>query len=428
MEDTTEHTGAQTVSSSFGSGQLARALIASYATYRRMSKDPTIALGMALSIAPVLASTWSVEGEDEEQVEFIEDTFLPIRSLIVETAMRGGIMFGWQPYEKVYGLKNGRVTIVKIKPLLQDITTIQVDKSTGAFNGFKQQPFGGASMVLDVEYALLINFRVEGTNWYGRALLDNSLDVYNEWREANKTANKYDKKVAGSHFVIYFPPGESKVEGVMMGNDVVAQRLLDTLEGSGSLAVPTSIARYMEELNDSNLGWKVTILEDSGGRQPEFVDRLKYLDALKIRALEWPERAIIEGEFGTKAEAGEHGDMGMTNADLNHQRITRFINWYGVDDILAYNYGPDARGAVRIVPAPLQDAAITFLRELYKLALTNPAGFFDQSGKIDWEALKERLGVPKADNDPLAVPASGLTKEELDGVKAGQATSSKDDA
>jgi len=43
--------------------------------------------------------------------------------------------------------------------------------------------------------------------------------------------------------------------------------------------------------------------------QGSFIDRQKYLDALKMRAFGLPERSILEGSHGTKAEADVHADI-----------------------------------------------------------------------------------------------------------------------
>ena len=50
---------------------------------------------------------------------------------------------------------------------------------------------------------------------------------------------------------------------------------------------------------------EIELLSDSGKGQQPFTDRQKYLDILKVRAFGFPERSILEGQFGTKADVGD---------------------------------------------------------------------------------------------------------------------------
>lgn len=381
-----------------------------YATYRKMRKHPTIALGRALASAPVVAADWSIESDDDVDgsiTSFIQDQFHPIREGFVQAAMNGGIDFGWQPWEKVFetDIVDGRQRLVirKFKPLIQDNTDILTDEQ-GRFLGFRQ-----GDLTLDVANCLLIPFRVEGTQWDGYPLLENARETWNQWRDANDGAARYDRKIAGSHFIVYYPDGKSEdASGAVRANHEIAQSIIHALESSGSVAIPTIMTDYVDNLNQqvSGLAWKIEILEDRGGRQPTFIERLNYLDKLLVRALLLPERAAMEGEHGTKAEAGEHIDLAMTVAELTHRHITRHVNWYAVDQLLALNWGDEMRGKVRLVASPIVDTKMAFLREVYQAVLQSPSGFVAEFGTMDTDSIKDLLGVPKAEeiatgDDPL---------------------------
>jgi len=269
-----------------------------------------------------------------------------------------------------------------------------------------------------VDKSLLIPWRVEGTNWYGRALLENARSVYNQWVEANAGASRYDKKVAGSHFVVRYPVGKSVVNGTTKDNYEVAQDLLRTLESSGSIAIPNVLDRFVEELNQQQFGWSIEILEDKGGRQPTFIDRLRYLDVMKVRALLMPERAVLEGVFGTKAEARTHADLALTNIELMGKHVVRHVNWYCVDQLLALNWGEEARGSVWIVQSPLVDQNLSYLRDVYELILKNPSGFVEEYGKIDTSSLKDLLRIPSTTEeiDVVESPAPAVDQAQLERV------------
>ena len=399
--------------------ELTNPLPASYKTYRTMGTQPTLSLAQALVAAPVVAGSWAVEADDDvknpdDKIQFIHDQLDPHRETIIETAMNGGAKFGWQPYELVYARENGKIILHNPKPLLQDITTILVEQETGAFWGYKQTTSGGTSVLIEKRYAMLINFRVEGTQWHGTSLYENARETYNQWREASEGAERYDAKMAGSHWVVHYPVGTSPLDEVETDNATIANNLLDALESSGSAAVPTSIAAHITEMSNANPMWKVEIMEDKGGRQPTFVDRLKYLDAMLVRSLLIPERAILEGEFGTKAEAGVHADLAVTMVTLWDRHIANSVNKQPVDELLEQNYGKALRGKVYIVPAPLTDPQISFLRTVYEKILSNPATMLEEFATINTDALKDKLGLPKSEEVAKGgeEPGAGLSLEE----------------
>lgn len=396
-----EITPAQVVTVIFDS-QLQSPLPVTHATYRTIRKNPTVALARALSTAPVVAAEWSVEADrevDPEVVDFVKNQFLPIRQPLLETSLNGGVDFGWQPWEKVFAVngETGLVELKKLKPLLQDFTDILVDKNTGAFLGF-QQEVEGRNIVIPAPQTLLISFRVEGTCWYGQSLLENIRGSFDEWTKANEGAARYDKKISGSHFIVKYPIGKSIYKGVETDNSVVADELLKSLKSSSAITIPQIVARHISEMDKAATGWDVSIISDSGGTQT-FTPRLEYLDRMMVRGILVPERAILEGKFGTKADAKAHADLALTHMDLTHQHVTRLINWHAVDQLLALNFGESARGTVRLEAVPLADAKIALIRELYTALLTNPIGFVEEFGTLDTRAMKEALGLPVKDDE-----------------------------
>jgi hypothetical protein len=397
--------------------------------YRELAKDPTNNLAKTVLVGVLLSGSWSIEADedvDDEIIEFIQKQIIPQRPMITQTVMEyADIVFGWQGFEKVFEEKDGKIVLKKLKPLLQDITQILVDKDTGAFLGFRQTDLQtGQPIDLPIEKSLLIPFRVEGTQWHGGGRLDNVISTQRMWDAANDGADRYDRKIAGSHFIVYYPAGVTLLNSVETDNGVIASELLKSLESSGSIAIPSSAAEYVDQLNKEAMsknvtGWKIDILEDSGGRQPTFIQRLDYLDKLKVRGFGIPERAILEGNFGTKAEAGVHGDFLILDVQNCESHIVWHINWYVIDQLLALNYGEDMRGKVRVKAAPIVDEQITFLREVYKSILSSPSGFIEEMGQIDTDGLKDKLNIPKskevaqAGDDEDVKPPIGATPEEL---------------
>jgi hypothetical protein len=382
-----------TTSGAFGSAFGGQGpLPASFKTYREMRKHPTIALARALSIAPILAANWTVEadkGVDEEVTDFIFEQFVPGRRGFLATALFGGCDFGHQGYEKVFEADGGYVCLKKLKPLLQDITEILIEDN-GGFAGFKQK-----DVEVPLENCLLIPFRVEGTDWYGQPLLENCRASWEKWRKADDGAERYDAKVAGAHWIVHYPVGRTRdLTGAEQDNDLIARNILASLESSGSVALPTDINAFVNAADQEGRAWKIELIGDNGARQPTFINRLDYLDKLMVRGLLLPERAVIEGTYGTKAEAETHADAALAHADMEHQDVTQLVNWHAVDQLLALNWGEDMRGTVRLVAGPVVDAKAVFLRQVYTAVLANPSGFLEEIGNVDMAAVREVLGVP----------------------------------
>lgn len=412
----------------YGMPFLYNPVAASYDTYRVMRKHPTVAMIRMLSVAPVIASNWSIESSSDAPKgadDMIRDQLLPLRPLILEECMLHGLIdFGWSAFEKVFEQDSqGAIVLRRLKPLLPDISTIMIGMK-GEFAGIRQTGPLAHIVDLDVEKCLLTSYAVEGSNWYGNPRMENVRLVYNKWMECDVGAARYDKKIAGSHWVIYYPPGYTGEGDDRKDNYDIAMGILASIEASGSMVLPSTTIAFLDELNqstDAKRAWQVEFLQDSGGKQLSFVNRLRYLDSLIARGLITPERAVTEGQMGTKAEAGIHSDAAATAMDLEHQHTVRLVNWHLVNQLLRLNYGPDAENTVWLVPAPMDDTSIAFLRTLYQGFISNPQTSAEEYAHIDRDSLRERIGVPYVEEDKNELgkqPTEALLPQMLRGIIA----------
>ena len=392
-----EVTGVQTISIALSGEELNNPLPKSFATYRTIRTHPTVAMARALRTAPVLSSNWAVSADDdvdEDIVDWVEKTFFPFRNDYLESALTfGNVDYGWQGYEIVWTVgKEGRVILHRLKPLLVDLTEILIDKTTGEFSGFFQSR---DNVRLEREKSLLVSFQVEGTGFYGESLLENIRLRYNEWIEANEGAARYDKKMAGSIWKVGYPVGSSRVDGAETDNATTAETILQNIKAGGSVSFPTTKREVGSEVN----AWDIDLVGGGSTAQTQFIQRLEYLDKLMVRGLIMPERAIIEGKFGTKADAGEHANLALTNMELLHAKTTLIFNNAIVKPALTANFGEDVADAVDIIAMPILDRKREFFANLYNVILSNPAALLEELGSIDTEALKDALEIPKRDSE-----------------------------
>ena len=412
--------------------ELIAPLLARPDSYRKMRLDPTIALARELSMAAIVGAKWSYESDDDvydERLKFIQKQCDEWRYDYVSAAMMGDIDFGWAPFEIVYDIienkslqiGGAKIGLVKVKPLLWDITKILIDEKTGAFIGFKQ-----GEIVIPIENSLLCSFRAEGTQWYGRPLLENCRETYNQFRDANTSASRYDRKMSGSSFVIYYPYGTTSVEGEKIDNFEIAKKLLVALENANGICIPSAVSTFVDMMNEQNPNsmepqWKVDTIDGGMPKQYSFTNRLEYLDKLKVRGLIFPERALTEGKFGTKADAGEHGDLATLYMDIKHYYITKQFNNGPVRWLMELNFGSETVGTIRVRNSPLVNSEKSFMQTLYQAIVSSAQGA-EEFGTIDTDAMKDELGIPKRtqvalmDNDPGMNPDDITKKKESENV------------
>lgn len=371
-----------------------------YAKVREMRKDPTISMVRQLIIAPPLMAPWEfkeMEGAPSGSGKFIEEQIAELRSYLVRTCLFGCIDYGWQSFEKVFGTNDqGQVVLQKMKAMLPDYTDILVNSKNGAFWGLRERNvWTGADVLIRLKKSFVHAFDVEGTYWYGSSYMANAESTYDQWDTANDANVRYDAKIAGSHWVIHYPMGISFVNGTEKDNEEIAQEVLAALESSGGIAVPKKIEEFIGELDkETPNAWEIELLSDKGATQTNFLERMAYLDKLKVRAFGFPERSILEGKYGTKAEAETHADFAVTNVLIRGTDFVRDLNWHLIDQILELNYGPEAKGTVRIVAGSIGGENKEFLRSVYTELIKDPKGFTSEFAKLDMKTLRKVLMIP----------------------------------
>ena len=397
-----EVTKHQSVSYTYGDGLLTRPSYAAAGTLtelRAVRKDPTVQLARSLLISAIQSGSWNIEADDgvpEAIAEFMQHVLRLRDSVVYNAVAFGQVDYGWMPFEKLFVVKNDRIEIESLKPLLHDITTILVTPQ-GRFNGYRQNPLSGQQVNVEARKCLHMAFGVEAGNLYGVPLLEAVRATSDAWTECNDGAKRYDSKVAGSHWVVHYPPGTSVVDGETLDNGAVAVLVLAAVESSGSAAIPTTSATVLQEVLNQSIAdlyaWKVELLDDKMAKQSSFNDRLNYLDKQKVRGLGLPERSILEGNYGTKAESGEHGDWAVLNLEATDRSITAMLNAQVIDQLIEINFGPANVGKVRLVALPLVDKQISFLQKVYETL---------NDGNLDVETLASRLDLPQVPNgNPL---------------------------
>jgi hypothetical protein len=415
-----------------------------YARAREIRKDPTVNLVRRLCIAPALAADWTVESVSvrgitapPEAEELIATSVLRHKATLLKAALFGMIDYGWCPVEVVWRLnEQGQLEPVKFKPLLVDNTYITVDdlgEYAGLFQTYKDLEGNDVEVdILGTAKALLFNQNVEGSNLYGESDYASVDAIVTQYDDVVDIAKAYDTKSAGASWVIKYPVGVTMYNGKQTDNGVIASQLLSLIRSNSGICIPKSISNAVGAIADgapfnkliTANDWEIELKETTGASSAHLLERMKYLDVLKARALGMPERSVQEGTHGTKAEAEAHGDVALTFATDRSDSALEQLNAGPVDACLELNYGPQYRGTVKVISSPLGSDEKLFLRDLYKSIISNSSLSMLDFDNLDMAALRELIGVPSIAmdvnvDDPLQRVKSAL---ENGGPENGLAT------
>jgi len=411
---------------------------------REIKKDATVRLVRQAVSAPIIHTPWTIKTNEKAPAgakEFIEDVFRHTRDWLLQGSIYGALDFGWMAYELVYQpTKDGKITISKFKQLLQDFTTILIYIDTGDFAGFTNWPLyttynidrryqAGWEVEVEEQYAMNINLEVEGTDWYGVSASSALDPLVSDWSDVNDSANRYDKKIAGATWVVYYPVGVTPYKGSEKPNHEIAELVLASLEASGGVAIPDEIQEWVSDLEDSidkdiKGKWRIELISAQASSQASFNDRQKYLDNLKVRVFGIPERSLLEGSFGTKAEAETHAEIGLSTVDTKHRLIVNQYNKCAVNKLLKLNWGDDVIDTVWIEVAPLVSSRFNILKDLYSRILQSPDMGSQEITNLDMKQVREELAIP-ASNDADDVLEMPTEPDESKGMTPTQFSSNQ---
>lgn len=392
------------VLSAWGLGNIpvTRPPAATYTAWRAMTRHPVVALCLAVAKLPVLMASYTFTGEPEDRRLWLEEHMKPLWRALLRDSLRA-VELGWSGFEKVWGMIGPneapmRLGYTRLKALVPDKTEIRLG-AKGEFAGLKQK-----AVELRPEESWLFTYDRHYDDMYGRSRLENIRETaWTNWMAIANRSQQYATKVAGVIPMIHYPPGESKDKtGQERSNFAIAETIMRNLSKGHGVAMPNELSDYGRDLltggggatKDMLRAWVIDFLEAGTAHGEEFVNMLRYWDSQMARGLLVLERAVLEGQHGTKAEAGEHGDV--TRA-IGHQTQLDFVEQANaglIDPLLVVNWGPKAAGTVRIETEPIDPERATFIRSLISKVLAT-AGTADMVDTlVDWRGALDQAEVP----------------------------------
>ena len=380
----------------------------SYSYYRRMKKHPTLALARRLSIAPLLRASWSIEGPDalDATVALAQRTIRALRGVYMGHVVRSLYDYGSAGME-LYLDPAGELVC---KPLLVDLISVMAD-TAGDFAGLQvRSDIIGVyvpAVYLEPDACIFLGLDSEAGQHYGTGSLEIARDTYASWKECDIGAKRYDKKIAGTFLQLtYFSGERPDADGNMVDNSVLAEQFLAAFEASGAVAVPRDRAGFLADAKGQlPADFELSFIGDTP-KQGAFVERQKYLDALLVRSFGLPERSVLEGQFGTKADAEAHTNLALAAMEATHEFLTAEFERQALRPFLALVCDQQAADSVSLTAGPINPEHLLWKRGLIEKVLAN------RPEAMDMDALMDETGLPKSE---VVVPTA--TSMESDNGK-----------
>ena len=369
--------------------------------YRRMRTNPTVALGRMVSNAPIRSAEWSIEESDgapPQAAEFVTDQLDGMIPMILADSIRSKD-YGAHHWEKVWDIRDGMLVLKKLKPLAPDKTKIETDDA-GVYTGLTQ-----GDVTLSAEKSLTLTYDMEAGNFAGRSLFENIKQAWNIHTQLIERFGRFAHMAVSPIPQLTFPEGQSPdATGAQKDNFDIANALMKKIGRGEGIVQPDNMARYASDLirggvdPDKWQSWRWSFIEPSTRAGTQMIEGLRYFDTQMLRGLLVPERAAIEGQHGTKAEAGAHLSIVSVAADDFLRELARCINWYVIDPLLAINFGEDARGTVKLDFSAVQDEKMMFVQSLVEKIVTQPVTFELVKDMLSLVPMFEQAGVPLVDD------------------------------
>lgn len=380
----------------------------SYATYRLMPCQPTIALARSIVKAPIIASEWSLDirpGTPTGQVDFATKYLLPLRKQIVGPSL-SGLDYGHAKFEIIWEVIEGMLIPVRFKWLAVDQNDILIDKH-GNFAGIRPYDAGAdRSRDLGPEKSWLYTYDGEFGDLVGRSRLENiRRGPWSDWWDTIHKMRKLREKLSGILPIIYHPPGTFKDKD---GNEITFQSqalkaLKNLSAGMGitleNLGLATDDIKLLSNLTKTSL----TNVEfyDAGPAatgQDGFRAMLEYDDRQMMRGYLRPERVAMEGQHGTKAESQVQGEASIYDAEVLDDSICDQFNTRPLDLAMVLQFGEAARGAIKMKPSPLVDRKIAAYRVVMESLLKIPELAAVIAKEIDLKQIFDFFDIKTAED------------------------------
>lgn len=319
-------------------------------TYRKMSIDPMIRLGTNLLVGLISGLKYSITHPDPKIEAVVDNLYKPHHNTAVRNMLTAGLRNGFAFGEKVWMRDNVRVSksvagenkvvysgkvaaLKKVKWLDPEQNFEFYKDKTDEVSRVKQYQSGGIVEVKRSKLAWFILDR-EFSSIFGKSRYKSG---YSDWyysKMAFQYMLKHLEKSGSPHLEVRYPLGVNELDGVMVENDQIAQRMAYSLLSHGSVIMPSTIDEK------GNYTWSLEYKEPNNTSLNAYKEFIEMSDRRKLQAEGIPD-AILVGDSNF-SEADAKIDLLMVMVEDLVDQVQETLKCDIVDQLATYNFGPQA--------------------------------------------------------------------------------------
>jgi hypothetical protein len=404
----------------------------SYKVYDRMQRDAQINLGLSLIKKPIEHVNISAESTSDSVKALVQWTFDKIYVRLVRDLLMA-VDFGHSYLEKSWQripnlvLKKKKESINEtIEEVVYDQEalllmpysihpesyTVIVDKH-GELHSIKQTGRGKDAVIKRSKLITYINNMQYG-NWFGISRLKPAYSWWYWGEIVLQFMMKYLERKSSPPIIVRAPIGVSTDSaGQPVNNFALALKLGNSLISNAVGVLPNVL--------DPKTGkplWDAEYLMDDQ-RIFMFIEVLKYLDIMKMRALQVPDTVAIQSSKGSYGQSDAHSDIHLMLEESVIREIESVLNNQVVPYIIKYNFAPEDRASCKIKIEKLTLTRKQMLKEIFTKMLSTINQTMAAGGKPlglpDMSTIADILEIPMAPTQEV-FDLSGWHKDDSDNI------------
>lgn len=402
--------------------------LTNHRTKAKMRRDPVIALGMWTIKAPIASSDFTIKCADPTVRAFVARCIRPLWERLLKSSLLS-LDFGWQCHELIFAVEDIRLKVedysskdpdtvasevdlpsMVVLKQIKDLNPISLrpvyDEQADVFVGVEQTGVEAPSPVLiPVDKLLVITNDMEWGDVRGRSLLDNA---YRPWYFGYMVEQLWARYMESRAVppVIGTGPIGSRVNaetGETYHIEDVMLAILNNLQGGSAAYLP-----HEADATTRKNSWGIEPLAFPQSAD-QFDAYMAKIDALKLRGLLVPEKAVIQGsKVGTMSETQQFTDTFMIGLDRIIRALQSAFNEQLIPKIVALNFAdaPTCELVISELTSQRRTALKDFAGMLATASATNRHGIrYKYPDLIDLERLSEQFGIPIRDPDSILTPS-----------------------
>lgn len=349
------------------------------------------------------SSKWTVEADENvpwEAIHLVERFIDSCKTDVWRTGINGWITHGYCAYEKIYEVfendkGESRVGLRRVKELLPQNILINMDAEKGFLGITVEAPI---RVDLTPAKCLILTHNKQGDDLRGRPMLRAVKLGATSAQVAMEGMLRYEEKLAkGPKYKITYPWGkEMDSSGNMVDNADTAKQFVHDIENSCFALLPRRKNISMNQTAATQSDYDVEMFPQDATTS-NFINDMQYLDKLIVRAFGIPERAVLEGLFGTKADASNGTDFLTLRIEYLVRMMVDQLNKYVVNPLMMFNFDGLA-DKVRIVPGTIDKRDVERITSLLQNVIATPYGqsvvlpsldFSSMMDAVDWNRLQQ---------------------------------------